>query len=809
MTDRYICIHGHFYQPPRENPWLEAVEVQDSAAPYHDWNARVTAECYAPNATSRILDESGNIVQITNNYAGISFNFGPVLLAWLQTQAADVYQAIIQADEISRTRFEGHGSALALPYNHMILPLAHRRDKVTQIHWAMVDFEHRFGRPPEGMWLPETAVDLETLDIMAELGIRFTILGPRQAARVRPLNRKQWIDVVDGNLDPTRAYRLNLPSGRHLALFFYDGPISHAVAFESLLQNGERFARRLMDGFRSDRQSAQLVHIATDGETYGHHQHHGDMALAYALDTIETNDWARLTNYGQFLERHPPAWEVVIHANTSWSCPHGIERWQSNCGCRSGRSPHWHQEWRKPLRLALDWLRDFVAPAYEAELGAHLKDPWEARNDYIRIILDRSDQAVASFFHRHAKAPLENGDRVRLLKLLEMQRYAMMMYTSCGWFFDDLSRIETVQIMQYAGRAMQIAGDLFGKALELRFMEQLAQAKSNLPMFGDGRRIFEKLVRPAMVDLEKVVAHFAISSLFEDYPQRASIYSFDVRKHDHQWAEAGKAKLAMGHVTIASRISGESSSFHFGLLHLGDHNITCGISTDDDEDAYQDLWSELLDLFKAADFPSVLKLLDSRFQGAPYSLKSLFKDEQRQVLDLIMDATVSDLISVYRHIYAPNVPLMRFLKDSGSHPPKALASAAELVLNHDLYLEFGRDPLDIETIRFLLEEADLTDIPLDTDILEFTLRKNLEQRATRFGEHPEVFELLESLLVRVDLVGSLPFDVNLRKIQNICFALIDSAYHPRCRKAWDGDPQSESWVSGFRQLAEKLRIRVD
>ncbi|MEJ2660434.1 MAG: DUF3536 domain-containing protein [Desulfobacteraceae bacterium] len=809
MTDRYICIHGHFYQPPRENPWLEAIEVQDSAAPYHDWNARITAESYAPNAASRILDASGKIVQITNNYAGISFNFGAVLLAWLQANAIDVYRAIIQADESSRTRFGGHGSALAMPYNHMILPLAPGRDKYTQVYWAMVDFQHRFGRSPEGMWLPEMAVDLETLDIMAQLGMRFTILSPRQAARVRPLKGKEWIEVVDGKLDPTRAYRISLPSGRTLALFFYDGPISHAVAFENLLQNGEAFARRLMGGFRSDRRSAQLVHIATDGETYGHHQPYGDMALAYALNTIETNAKAKLINYGQFLEQHPPAWEAAIHADSSWSCPHGIERWQSNCGCRSGRFPHWHQEWRKPLRCALDWLRDFVAPAYEAELGAHLIDPWQARNDYIHVILDRSEPSVASFFQRHAKGPLANGDRSRVLQLLEMQRCAMMMYTSCGWFFDDISGIETVQILQYAGRAMQIAGDIFGKALELRFMEQLAQAKSNIPVFGDGRRIFEKFVRPAMVDLKKVAAHFAVSSLFEDYPDRSSIYSFDVRQHDYQCAEAGKAKLAVGHVTIASHISRESSPFYFGLLHLGDHNIACGISADYDQDPYQRLWSGLLELFKAADFPKILKLLDSHFQGAPYSLKSLFKDKQRQVLDLIMDATLGDLISVYRHIYAPNVPLMRFLKDSGSHPPKALSGAAELVLNHDLYQEFDREPLDVETIRFLLEEADLTDIALNIETLEFTLRKNLEQLAASFEEHPEVFELLERLAVRVDFVATLPFEVNLRKIQDICFGLIESVYHPCCRKAGQGDPQSDRWVQCFRQLAEKLRLRVD
>ena len=809
MTDRYICIHGHFYQPPRENAWLEEIEVQDSAAPYHDWNARITAECYAPNAASRILDEAGRIVGITNNYAGISFNFGPTLLAWLERRAAWVYRAIVQADELSRDRFGGHGSALAMAYNHMILPLAHPRDKYTQIYWSLVDFRHRFGREPEGMWLPETAVDLGTLDIMAELGIRFTILSPRQAARIRPLNGRNWTDIVGGNLDPTRAYRLKLPSGRNIAIFFYDSPISNAVAFENLLQNGETFAHRLMSGFRADRRSAQLVHVATDGETYGHHQRKGDMALAYALDTIESNGWARLSNYGQFLERHPPAWEVVIHENTSWSCSHGIERWRGNCGCRSGRFPHWNQEWRLPLRHALDWLRDFLAPAFEAEMGALVNDPWQARNDYIRIVLDRSDESLERFFQHHAGAPLQPSDRVRALKLLEMQRYEMMMYTSCGWFFDDISGIETVQVLQYAGRAVQIAGELFGKALEPRFEELLSQARSNIPMFGDGRRIYTRFVRPAMVNLEKVSAHYAISSLFEDYPEQAEIYCFSAKRHDYQSTEAGKAKLAVGRVEITSRISRESSRFYFGLLHLGDHNILCGTSARYDEERYLRLWSDLLELFKTADLPNIMKLLSSHFQGGSYSIKSLFRDKQRLVVDHIMDATVGDLVSVYRHMYAPNVPLMRFLKDSGSHPPKALYNAAELVLNHDLYREFSREPLDVETIRFLLEEADLMDISLDTDTLEFTLRNSLEQMAELFGEQPEDYQLLDQLTARVEFADTLPFDVNLRKIQDICFDLIERAYQPYCSKAEDGEAPARQWVQRFRQLGEKLQLRVD
>ncbi|HET8916453.1 MAG TPA: glycoside hydrolase, partial [Candidatus Binatia bacterium] len=355
---RYICIHGHFYQPPRENPWLESVELQDSAYPYHDWNERVTAECYAPNSVSRILDGDNQIIQLVNNYSKISFNFGPTLLAWLEAKAPDVYDAILEADRESQKNFSGHGSALAQVYNHMILPLANARDRRTQILWGIRDFQRRFKRLPEGMWLPETAVDIESLEILAELGIRFTILAPHQADRVRPIGGRVWHDVSGSRIDPTQAYEQRLPSGRKIALFFYDGPIARAVAFEGLLSSGEHLANRLVGAFDDGRNRPQLVHIATDGESYGHHHRFGDMALAYALNTIESNQLAQLTNYGEYLERHLPTHQVEIIEKTSWSCFHGIDRWWSNCGCNSGGRPGWNQEWRTPLRGALDTLRD-------------------------------------------------------------------------------------------------------------------------------------------------------------------------------------------------------------------------------------------------------------------------------------------------------------------------------------------------------------------------------------------------------------------------------------------------------------------
>ncbi|MGB9825569.1 MAG: DUF3536 domain-containing protein, partial [Desulfofundulus sp.] len=635
--ERYICIHGHFYQPPRENPWLEDVELQDSAYPYHDWNERITAECYEPNTASRILDADGWIRKIVNNYSKISFNFGPTLLSWMEHHEPEVHRAIIEADRQSREQFSGHGSALAQAYNHMIMPLANRRDKYTQVLWGIKDFEHRFGRRPEGMWLPETAVDLETLDIMAEQGIRFTILAPYQARRVRKIGSSTWQDVGPGGIDPTVPYLVNLPeSGRTISVFFYNADISRAVAFEGLLLNGENFARRLAGAFDMGRPSDQLVHIATDGETYGHHHRHGDMALAYAIHYIESNKLARITNYGEFLEKHPPTHEVEIKENTAWSCAHGVERWRNNCGCNSGQHPGWSQAWRAPLRNALNWLRNTLAPMYEEEARRFLKDPWAARNDYIAVILDRSSKNVNSFLEKHAVRPLEGDEQVRLLKLLEMQRHAMLMFTSCGWFFDEISGLETVQVLQYAGRVIQLAQELFGNSLEPRFLEMLSQAKSNIPEHKDGAHIFEKFVKPAMVDLVKVGAHYAISSLFEPYDEQSRIFCYTVFREDNVSRLAGAAKLSLGKARVTSEITREGVTVVYGVVNFGHPSINGGVQVYHDEESYRKMVEEVTGAFDRVDFPEVIRLLDQYFNGATFSLKQLFRDKQREILDTIL-----------------------------------------------------------------------------------------------------------------------------------------------------------------------------
>ena len=649
--DRYICIHAHFYQPPRGNAWLEFVELQDSAYPFHDWNERITAECYAPNGTSRILDGYRNIVKITNNYAHISFNFGPTLLAWLAEEEPETYRTILEADKESQQRFSGHGSAIAQAYNHTILPLSNSRDKHTQILWGIRDFEFRFGRRPEGMWLPETAVDLEVLDILAGFDIRFTILSPYQAKRTRKLRRRAWRDASGGRIDPSMPYSVRLPSGKRIAVFFYDGPISQAIAFEGLLEKGENLAGRLQSAFSDARSWPQIVHIATDGETYGHHHKKGEMALAYALHHIETNNIAKLTNYGEYLERHPPTHEAEIWERTAWSCVHGVERWNSHCGCNSGRYPNWNQYWRTPLRQAFDWLRDTAAARFEQKDGEIFKDPWQARNEYINVILNRWPDNTEKFFQKQTTHELSPDERITALKLMEMQRHAMLMYTSCGWFFDELSGIETTQVIQYAARMIQLYQEIFGEPLEPMFIDRLELAKSNVPEHQDGRVVYEKFVRPAMVDRQKVAAHYALISLFENYAEETKAHCYKVQTEDLSAVEAGRSKLIVGRARITSEITEESDVFVFGALYMGDHSMNAGVRAYRGKEEYNALKQELSDPFYRADFPEVIRLLDKHFGESTYSLRSIFYDDQRKILNIIMKSTLTEAEAVYRQLY--------------------------------------------------------------------------------------------------------------------------------------------------------------
>ena len=806
--EKYVCIHGHFYQPPRENPWLEAIEIQDTAQPYHDWNKKITAECYATNARSRILDEQNRIIRIVNNYGKMSFNFGPTLLSWMEKEAPGVYDAILSADRESQERFSGHGSAIAQAYNHMIMPLADSRDKHTQILWGIRDFESRFHRPPEGMWLPETAVDIESLDMMAELGISFTILAPHQAGRVRRIGEEEWQTVAEGHIDTSMPYSLPLPSGRRINLFFYNGPISRAVAFEKLLGNGEMFAQRLMGCFNGGEDRPQLVHIATDGESYGHHHRFGDMALAYALQHIEDHHQASLTNYGEYLEHHPPTHEAEILENTSWSCAHGIERWRNDCGCSTGANPGWRQAWRAPLRKSLDRLREELVPIYEERAGALVKDPWAARDDYIGVILDRSPEKTEEFIDIHKIRELNADERVDALKLLEMQRHAMLMFTSCGWFFDDLSGIETVQILQYAARAIQLGQEITGREVEAPFLDRLKEARSNSPEYSDGRRIYEEQVRPAMADLNKVAAHYAMCSLFEEYNAHTSIYCYRVEEKKSQIFEAGKARLSLGEARFSSEITQESVLLSFGVLHLGDHNLNCGVQKYPGADAQAAMIKTISAPFLSAGFPETIRRMDRFFGETAYGLKSLFRNEQRKLLDEILEATLTEAENVYRRLYDDHAPLMRFLKDSGVPAPGLLKMAAELVLNTGLRRVFEYADFDKEHIRILLEEARTEGLVLDNTALEYAYRKTLEGIAEALSSHPEEMSRLQGLAEALGILSDLPFRVNLWKVQNIYYDMLQDTYPGMQSRAAQGNSEALEWVEKFRTLGEKLSVHI-
>jgi len=803
-----VCIHGHFYQPPRENPWLEAVELQDSAYPYHDWNARIDAECYAPNSASRILDADGRIARIVNNYARISYDFGPTLLAWMKDNSPETYQLVLDADRDSTERFAGHGSAMAQCYNHMIMPLANARDKYTQVRWGIRDFEHRFGRFPEGMWLPETAVDTGTLEVLAEHGIRFTVLSPYQARRVRQ-KRRAWRDVSGGRIDPTMAYTLRLPSRRKIAIFFYDGPISQAVAFERLLDQGERLAERLLTVFSDARPWAQLAHIATDGETYGHHHRHGEMALSYALWHLEEKGLARLTNYAEFLEAHPPNHEVQVYENSSWSCPHGVQRWRSNCGCNTGGRPGWDQEWRQPLRAALDWLRDCAAPFYEERSRALSTNPWAARDDYIEVILDRSPECRASFLERHAPGPLPPSDQVCAWQLLELERHAMLMYTSCGWFFDELSGIETVQVIQYAGRVLQLTRRLGGPDLEAEFLTRLECARSNIAEHGNGRVIFEKFVRPAMVDLQKVGAHYAISSVFEGTGGTGRIYSYSVACEDYQLLSAGKARLAVGRAKITSEITLDSAELTFGAAYLGDHHVSGGVREFRREHVFASSVEEVARVFRSGDFAELIRRIDREFGPGVYSLALLFRDEQQRIVRRILDSTLGDADAAYRQIYQNHVSLMRFLASIGMRAPRRLLTAAEVTLNRDLRHEFEQTELDTGRIAALVDEAQIANISFDAPALEFALRHTLERIALRMGAEPRNLEILQQLDSAVAVARKLPFEVVLWRVQNVFHNMLLTVYPESQARAAEGDPKALPWLECFRALGAKLSVRIE
>src|SRR5215213_2677464 len=681
-----LVIHGHFYQPPRENPWTELVEREAGAAPFHDWNERIHAECYRPNAFARISDTHGRVERVVNNYARLSFNFGPTLLNWLERHQPETYARIIEADRESALRHGGHGNAIAQGYNHSILPLCNERDRRTQIRWGLADFRRRFRREAESLWLPETACDDATLAALIEEGLRYVILSPYQAEAVRPLGSDAWLNVADGRVDTTVPYRYSHPdgSGRSIAVFFYDGQIARGIAFEGLLASSQGL---LAACSRAARGGAQVINVATDGESYGHHFRWGDRCIAYALEIEAERQGLRVTNYGEFLDTHEPSDEVRLKTGpggegTAWSCSHGLGRWTRDCGCNASAPEGWNQRWRAPLRAAFDLLRDDLAPKFEEACGELLRDPWAARDEYVELLGPGGAARREEFLSRHAARPLSDDEKIRASTLLEAQRAAMTMYTSCGWFFNDVSGLETVQTLRYAGRVVESMETLGLAPPREDFLETLSEARSNLPDRRSGADIFLRTVEHSRVTPQRVAAHVAICNLIEQEERGAECASagyvyrrLDLRKQRH-----GRVTLETVRLALEEEATGRRHEFALAAMHFGEIDYSCALrpfnSTQEYEEAAARLWSHL----RAASLPVLLRVAQSEFGPEEFGLEALLPQGQGHLSRTVFGKLVGRFMEEYEHLYEENRRVIERLQEIGFLPPRELRLAAELTV---------------------------------------------------------------------------------------------------------------------------------
>lgn len=810
----YVTIHGHFYQPPRENPYLDAIERQPGASPFHDWNERIHYECYRPNAFARILNDQGELVGIVNNYEYLSFNIGATLMSWIERHDVEVYQRIVDADRKSCERLDGHGNAIAQVYNHIIMPLANERDKRTQIRWGKADFRSHFGRDPEGMWLAETAVDYATIAALIEEGIKFIVLAPSQAQRCRMIptdaeRDSEWHEVGGSQIDPTRPYRCFLNPGDRdspfIDIFFYDGPISRDMGFDQVLSSSHHFTGRLGQAVRGDHRRSQIIAVATDGETFGHHKGGTEKCLAYAFkEEFPSRGWT-VTNFAHYLSLNSPIWEVELKPVTAWSCAHGVDRWQEDCGCGGGGL--WHQQWRRPLRDALDWLRDQLIKVYEEEAKKLFADPWLVRDEYVQVIRDRSAANVQKFLTQHQSHKLNPTERLDALRLLEMQRHALLMYTSCGWFFEELSRPEGTQILRYAARALELAGDVAGVQLEKGFIKRLASAPSNVEQFRTGAEVYRQLVIPAQIPFEQVAAHYAISSLFTTYAREQRVYCYSANQLDYQLQRMGSLTLAIGQLQLTSEITRETQQFVFAVLHLCGWDFHCCIQPFAGRRQYSQIKEQLFEALTRASAAQTVLKMNELFGEVSYSLQDLFAEERHRIMRLLSQETLTRLDQLYTQVYRDNYGiLMAFHRDELA-VPQELQVAAEIALGHRLLLtlrSLEQDTEDAEaSVSHLVElDAIATEAthlhcrlqqPEARAILERLIEQGLWTALT--GSEPKTLEVSLRRIERlIDLGQQLQLGISLGKAQEMYYQWLRST--------------NKAEVKAFAQLGQKLSIAV-
>jgi alpha-amylase/alpha-mannosidase (GH57 family) len=774
MEETSLVIHGHFYQPPRENPWTDTVEREAGAHPFHDWNERIHYECYRANAFARISDRYNRVEAILNNYRGISFNFGPTLLTWLEHHHPKTYERILEADRESLRLRSGHGNAIAQSYNHTILPLSTERDRRTQIRWGIEDFRFRFKRDPESLWLPETACDDATLGALIDERLAYVILSPYQAERVRPVGGDaEWRSVTGGNIDTSIPYRYfhRDGSGRSISIFFYHSGLARAIAFEGALASSRALVERFNQAAAVGEGS--LVSVATDGETYGHHFRFGDRGLAYALEVEAAPQGLRVTNYGEYLEENPPVWEVEISAGaegegTSWSCAHGVSRWIRDCGCTTGSTEGWTQKWRAPLRKALDFLRDEATRAFEETAGTLFLDPWAARDDYIKLIVSRH-RFREEFLYRHAGRWLQPEEKERALIFLELQRHSMLMYTSCGWFFSDISGIETLQDLEYAGRVLDLMRELELDPPTTRFLELLAEAESNRPEMGNGADIFRRNVGQARVPPAAIASSHAISSLVSNEAEEGEVAGFRFRREEFNRKRHGRLKLATGRMTLDSVWTGRHYDYAFSAMHFGGVDFLCAIREFPGEAEFRQATEKLWDNFRTASLPTMLRLMQSLFGPEEYGLEHVLPEGRERIAEIVFRNLVKRFTGEYALLYRENRRRIEMLQSAGFELPAELRAAAEFTFSKRFEEEIrrqrqSRDPAAYAKAVRIAREAAKRGYKLDRSSSRPIFEEMIEG-AVQLALTEASAENIQSALDLITLAESLGIDMSLERPQ--------------------------------------------
>ncbi|MGH7740129.1 MAG: DUF3536 domain-containing protein [bacterium] len=779
-----LIIHGHFYQPPRENPWTGLIDDQPSAQPYPNWNERIYYECYRPNAFARVIDlKSGRIESIVDNYGQMSFNMGPTLLSWVEKYHPNTYRRILEADRESVQKNNGHGNAIAQGYNHMILPLCNEADRLTQVKWGIADFKFRFQRDPESLWLPETACHDATLGTLIDAGLTYVLLSPDQAERVRPLDGGDWHNVSNGSIDPGVAYRYfhRDGSGRSIALFFYDMSIARSVAFEGALISSQTLIDRIS---RAGGGEGRVVQAATDGESYGHHTKFGDRSLAYALSVEAPRRGYWVTNYGAFLEKNPPTMEVEIKAGeddlgTSWSCAHGVGRWFRDCGCQTGGREGWNQAWRGPLRKAFDYLRDTVAGYFEGERGKLFLDPWAARDAYIDLLLDPS-LSREEFLGKHAGRSLTELEIVRALSHLEIQRSAMLMYTSCGWFFTELSGIETVQILKYAAQIFDLLESLGYGSPEKSFLEMLAEAKSNISEFGNGADIFKRFVETSRVAPEGVVAHLAMSCLVEEhFPQKAEAGGFRYELEDVHREEHGRFALVTGHVLLEQSMTRQHFRHAFAGLHLGGIDFYGAVKPFLRTENFKKSAKKLWDRFYTVSLPKLLRLMQEEFGPQELSVEQLLPESRQKIFRKVFGSLVERFSEQYVRLYEDNRRNLEMLQSVGFELPREIRAAAEFtfgrIFEEEIQKrEWFKDSIAYQNLLALADDVTEHGYQIDRFVAEHTFRNLITEIVEGTVAHPTE-ENLKAAWAVVHLAKKLGLNSNLYLAQEAVYGAAESS----------------------------------